>query len=58
MSDQDSSEKIERADIEEEEVPEYVPPISAQPPKVVKQEDSHVEVSASPAFQCLDEVSV
>lgn len=35
---------------------EYLPPISARPPKVVAQEESQVEVSASPAFQCLDEV--
>lgn len=31
-------------------------PISACPPKVVLQEESQVEVSASPAFQCLDEL--
>jgi len=36
---------------------EYAAPISAQPPRVVHQEESQVEVSASPAFQCLDEVS-
>ena len=35
---------------------EYLAPISARPPKVVAQEESQVEVSASPAFQCLDEV--
>ena len=35
---------------------EYAAPISALPPKVVQQEESQVEVSASPAFQCLDEV--
>lgn len=35
---------------------EYTPAISALPPKVVKQEENQVEVSASPAFQCLDEV--
>ena len=39
-----------------ENVEEYAAPISARPPKVVAQEESHVEVSASPAFQCLDEV--
>lgn len=32
-------------------------PISALAPKVGGQEESEVEVSASPAFQCLDEVS-
>ena len=36
---------------------EYMPAIAALPPKVVKQEENQVEVSASPAFQCLDEVS-
>ncbi len=36
---------------------DYVPAISAQPPKVVQQEEGQMEVSASPAFQCLDEVS-
>ena len=35
---------------------EYAAPISAVPPKVIHQEESQVEVSASPAFQCLDEV--
>lgn len=37
---------------------EYAAPISALPPKVIHQEESQVEVSASPAFQCLDEVGV
>ena len=49
----------EEQDEEEEEGQdsmEYVAPISALPPKVVHQEESQVEVSASPAFQCLDEV--
>ena len=27
-------------------------------PKVILQEEGQVEVSASPAFQCLDEVSI
>lgn len=36
---------------------EYAAPISAVAPKVVHQEESQVEVSASPAFQCLDEVN-
>ncbi|XP_060560310.1 coiled-coil domain-containing protein 146-like [Ruditapes philippinarum] len=35
---------------------EYAAPISALPPKVIHQEESQVEVSASPAFQCLDEL--
>ena len=42
---------------EEEEAQEYKPPISAIPPKVILQEEGQVEVSASPAFQCLDDVS-
>ena len=33
------------------------PPISALPPRVILQEESQMEVSASPAFQCLDDVS-
>lgn len=32
-------------------------PISALAPTVRTQEESQVEVSASPAFQCLEEVS-
>lgn len=32
-------------------------PISAVPPRVILQEESQIEVSSSPAFQCLDEVS-
>ncbi|XP_041349849.1 coiled-coil domain-containing protein 146-like [Gigantopelta aegis] len=53
----DSADRDDSADQEQKDAaPEYVPPISAQPPKVVKQEDNHVEVSASPAFQCLDEL--
>ncbi|XP_074646441.1 coiled-coil domain-containing protein 146-like [Tubulanus polymorphus] len=35
---------------------DYEPAISAVPPKVVLQEESQVEVSASPAFQCLDDL--
>lgn len=35
---------------------DYSPAIAPLPPKVNKQEESHVEVSASPAFQCLDEM--
>lgn len=41
----------------EEVAPEYSPPISALPPRVVHQEEGQIEVSASPAFQCLDDVS-
>ena len=36
---------------------DYEAPISALPPKVIPQEESQMEVSASPAFQCLDEVN-
>ena len=43
---------------EEEEPLKYAPAISALPPKVVQQEESQVEVSSSPAFQCLDEVCI
>lgn len=35
----------------------YQPPISAIPPRVTLTEESQMEVSASPAFQCLDDVS-
>ena len=41
-----------------EDTPEYAPPISAVPPRVIMQEESQMEVSASPAFQCLDDVSL
>jgi len=37
---------------------EYQPPISAIPPRVILTEESQMEVSASPAFQCLDDVSL
>lgn len=36
----------------------YQPPISAIPPRVTLTEESQMEVSASPAFQCLDDVSL
>ena len=43
----------------EDEFPQdYAAPISALPPRVVQQEESQMEVSASPAFQCLDDVSI
>ena len=35
----------------------YQPAISAIPPRVTLTEESQMEVSASPAFQCLDDVS-
>ena len=41
---------------EEEPSQKYTQAITALPPRVVQQEESQVEVSASPAFQCLDEV--
>lgn len=34
----------------------FEPAIAPLAPKVILQEESQVEVSASPAFQCLDEV--
>ena len=40
----------------EPDLEEYHPVISALPPRIIKQEENQVEVSASPAFQCLDEV--
>ena len=70
MSDQEGGDEItttEHAEVEQtQEVSEeqgqlvpvdYEPAIAAIPPKVVLQEESQVEVSASPAFQCLDDVS-
>jgi hypothetical protein len=36
---------------------DYQPAIAAKPPKVLLQEESQFEVSSSPAFQCLDDVS-
>ncbi|XP_064633168.1 coiled-coil domain-containing protein 146-like [Lineus longissimus] len=35
---------------------DYQPAIAAKPPKVLLQEESQFEVSASPAFQCLDDL--
>jgi len=40
----------------EPDLEEYHPVISALPPRIIKQEENQVEVSASPAFQCLDEL--
>ena len=56
MSDAEGSRQDDRSD--EGEQPDYAAPISALPPKVILQEESQMEVSASPAFQCLDEVSI
>ncbi|KAJ8301978.1 hypothetical protein KUTeg_020965 [Tegillarca granosa] len=60
MSDIGSEDEREEKDEEKEEEDlsstKYAAPISALPPKVVQQEESQVEVSASPAFQCLDEL--
>ena len=33
-------------------------PISAVAPKVLDQDESHVEISSTPAFQCLEEVGL
>ena len=49
-------ERGEEKDEEESSPQKYESVISALPPKVVQQEESQVEVSASPAFQTLDEV--
>ncbi|XP_013065193.2 coiled-coil domain-containing protein 146-like [Biomphalaria glabrata] len=35
---------------------EYSPPIAALPPKISKQEENQVEISSSPAYQCLEEL--
>ncbi|KAH9508117.1 hypothetical protein Btru_054756 [Bulinus truncatus] len=35
---------------------ECSPPIAALPPKITKQEENQVEISSSPAFQCLEEL--
>lgn len=56
MSDNESEDGRDKEE-EEEETLKYAPAISALPPKVIQQEESQVEVSASPAFQCLEEVS-
>lgn len=37
---------------------EYSPPIAALPPKISKQEENQVEISSSPAYQCLEEVCI
>ena len=48
----------ELSKVEEEEEVDYSPAIAPLSPKVLKQEENQVEVSSSPAFQCLDEVSL
>ena len=40
------------------EAEQYEPAIAPLAPKVILQEEGQVEVSASPAFQCLDEVRI
>lgn len=54
MSDKESEDGRDKE--EDEEPLKYAPAISALPPRVIQQEESQVEVSASPAFQCLEEV--
>lgn len=57
MSDKESEDGRDKEEEEEDEEPlKYAPAISALPPRVIQQEESQVEVSASPAFQCLEEV--
>lgn len=34
------------------------PPLSAVPPRVVQHDEGQMEVSTSPAFQCIDDVSI
>ncbi|XP_006816366.1 coiled-coil domain-containing protein 146-like [Saccoglossus kowalevskii] len=46
----------DEGETEPREVVPYEAPITPAAPKVVLQEESQVEVSASPAFQCLDEL--
>lgn len=43
---------------EDEDSDDFSPTIVALPPKVMKQEESQIEVSFSPAFQCLEEVGI
>lgn len=58
MSDgEEPPEDMEAEQPEDGEGETYELPISAIPPKVTLVEDSQMEVSASPAFQCLDDVS-
>lgn len=57
MSDKESDDGRDKEEEEEDEEPlKYAPAISALPPRVIQQEESQVEVSASPAFQCLEEL--
>lgn len=59
MSDKESEDGRDKEEEEEDEEPlKYAPAISALPPRVIQQEESQVEVSASPAFQCLEEVQL
>lgn len=53
-----SARKLTTMDIDDqgEEDNFYQRPISALAPRLGNQEENAVEVSASPAFQCLDEV--
>jgi len=58
----ENEEEIQSGEHESEETKDeggisYQPPISAIPPRVTLTEESQMEVSASPAFQCLDDVS-
>lgn len=50
-------EDLNPTDGSEEPEANFQPPISALPPRVSLMEESQMEVSASPAFQCLDDVS-
>ena len=65
INEQDEQEEIDEEDGEEEGDENYdlIPidtysTITAIPPKMSALEDNHMEVSASPAFHVLDEVSI
>lgn len=51
-----SAQLLDESDQEDAGVLHDTRPISAVAPKATHQDDSQVEVSSTPAFQCLDEV--
>lgn len=55
-SDKEKNQSSDNAD-EEEQSSGDVRPISAVAPKVLQQDETQVEISSTPAFQCLEEVS-
>ena len=46
----------ENVNIRDKEVPEEERPLSALAPKIFDQDDSQLEISSTPAFQCLEEL--